>query len=49
MPRTDILLYQKLGKEQPKLRSSGMFFVKYFAKNQFDLQIIRISYKLQNQ
>jgi hypothetical protein len=26
-------LYQKLAKEQPKLRSSGMFSVKCFAKN----------------
>ena len=32
-PIADVLLYQKLAKEQSKLRSSGMFSVKCFAKN----------------
>ncbi len=48
-PIAGVLLYQKLAKEQPKLRSSGMFSVKCFAKNQSNLHIIRILCKLQNQ
>ncbi len=32
-PIADVLLYQELAKEQPKLRSSGMFSVKYFTEN----------------
>ena len=48
-PIAGVVLYQKLVKEQPKLRSSCMFSVKCFAKNQSNLHIIRILCKLQNQ